>query len=73
MLTIPLGVCLEFFPHHIGPSGSEVYAPTAYMTVFGIMACLAALSMVDAWILPETHGKYLMEKPDSGTDAENAT
>ncbi len=61
-LTIPLGMCLEAFPHHVGTSGGTVYAPIAYMTVFGFMACLAALSLVIAVRLPETHGKYLKEK-----------
>ncbi len=58
------------FPHYCGPSGGEVYAPTAYMTVFGIMACLATLSLVVACLLPETHGKYLGEMSD--TDAPTA-
>ncbi|MBR4517952.1 MAG: MFS transporter [Victivallales bacterium] len=69
-LTIPLGVCLEAFPHYLGPSGGEVYAPTAYMTVFGIMACLATLSLVVACLLPETHGKYLGEKSDTDIPAD---
>ena len=69
-LTIPLGVCLEAFPHYLGPSGGEVYAPTAYMTVFGIMACLATLSLVVACWLPETHGKYLGEKSDTDIPAD---
>ena len=70
MLTIPLGVCLEAFPHHIGPSGGEVYAPAAYLTVFGIMACLTMLSLAVAWMLPETHGKYLGEKSDNDIPAD---
>ena len=70
LLTIPLGVCLESFPHYIGPSGGEVYAPAAYLTVFGIMACLAGLSLVVAWMLPETHGKYLEGTPDIDAPAD---
>ena len=73
VLTIPLGVCLEAFPHYIGPSGGEVYAPSAYMTVFGIMAFLAATSLLVAFLLPETHGKYLKDSSDTTSPTDETS
>ena len=73
MLTIPLGICLEAFPHYIGPSGGEVYAPSAYMMVFGIMASLVAISLLVACLLPETHGKYQQDSSDLASPAAKAS
>ena len=61
-LTIVVGICLDHFPSSASDAGVTIFSTKAYMTVFGIMASLAAVGLLAASRLPETFGRYINEK-----------
>ena len=54
-----IGLLLDSFDKKILPSGTEIYSPEAYFTLFVIVSLVAAGSFAAAWKIPETKGHYL--------------
>lgn len=54
-----IGVLLDSFEKKILPSGTEIYSPEAYLTLFCVVSFVAVGSFIVAWMIPETKGHYL--------------